>query len=210
MAVHGGGVLAAAATYGTLADALADCRRVVATSGRSDPEPWPVLAPAAGLSWLLEAQPSAPAAIVFGREDRGLTNDELLLAGRIIRIGTGSDYPSLNLSHAVAVVLHDLHGRRQILASSEASGEQSPPPSALPASGAVLLPDPAPRHDLEATLGDAEALLMEAGFLHPHTAHARMAKVRALLQRAQVTTEEVALLRGMVRQLGWATRRPGP
>ena len=210
MAVHGGGVLAAAATYGTLADALADCRRVVATSGRSDPEPWPVLAPAAGLSWLLEAQPSAPAAIVFGREDRGLTNDELLLAGRIIRIGTGSDYPSLNLSHAVAVVLHDLHGRRQILASSEASGEQPPPPSALPASGAVLLPDPAPRHDLEATLVDAEALLLEAGFLHPHTAHARMAKVRALLQRAQVTTEEVALLRGMVRQLGWATRRPGP
>jgi tRNA/rRNA methyltransferase len=107
-------------------------------------------------------------------------------------------------------VLHDLHGRRQILASSEASGEQPPPPSALPASGAVLLPDPAPRHDLEATLVDAEALLLEAGFLHPHTAHARMAKVRALLQRAQVTTEEVALLRGMVRQLGWATRRPGP
>jgi tRNA/rRNA methyltransferase len=70
--------------------------------------------------------------------------------------------------------------------------------------------DPAPRGDLEATLSDAEALLLDVGFLYPHTAHARMAKVRNLLQRAQVSPEEVALLRGMVRQLRWASRRSHP
>jgi tRNA/rRNA methyltransferase len=58
-------------------------------------------------------------------------------------------------------------------------------------------------------LGDAEALLLEVGFLHPHTAHARMAKLRGLLQRAQISSEEVALVRGMVRQLRWASERRG-
>ncbi|MEC8096655.1 MAG: RNA methyltransferase, partial [Cyanobacteriota bacterium] len=52
----------------------------------------------------------------------------------------------------------------------------------------------------------AENLLLEAGFLLDHTAKARMAKVRALLQRALARPEEVALLRGMVRQLRWAIR----
>ena len=55
-----------------------------------------------------------------------------------------------------------------------------------------------------ALLEDAKDLLLEAGFLLSHTASARMAKVRDLLQRAAVRPEEVALLRGMVRQLRWA------
>jgi tRNA/rRNA methyltransferase len=45
------------------------------------------------------------------------------------------------------------------------------------------------------------------GFLLPHTSRARMAKLRALLQRGQITAAEVALLRGMVCQLRWASRR---
>ena len=65
----------------------------------------------------------------------------------------------------------------------------------------------APRGSIEAALTDAEALLLEVGFLHPHTARARMAKLRALLQRAQLTDNDVALLRGMVCQLRWASRR---
>lgn len=208
MAVHGGKLLEAAMTFGTLADAVADCRRVVATSGRSEPEPGTVVPADAGLAWLLAAETEAPAALVFGREDRGLSNDELLLAGRVVRIGTGSDYPSLNLSHAVAVLLHELHARRLPIGSAPRELEQAAAsPVAIAGPAGV---EPARRADLEATLSDAEALLLEAGFLYPHTAHARMAKVRGLLQRAQVSTEEVALLRGMVRQLRWATRQPRP
>ncbi len=209
MAVHGGALLAAARTFDTLAEALADCRRVLATSGRSEPEPVPVVQADSGLAWLLAAGSEAPAALVFGREDRGLSNDELLQAGRVVRIGTGTDYPSLNLSHAVAVLMHELHGRR--LKPSPPARQPEPHPGAS-AAPTWLEPeqDPAPRADLEATLRDAEALLLDAGFLYPHTAHARMAKVRGLLQRAQVSSEEVALLRGMVRQLRWATRQPAP
>jgi tRNA/rRNA methyltransferase len=137
-------------------------------------------------------------ALVFGREDRGLSNDELLLAGRLLRLNAGSAYDSLNLSHAVAVVLHEWHQRR---------GKTALPPVG-PATWAF--PDPAARASLEAALADGEALLLEVGFLLPHTARARMAKLRALLQRAQPDSAEVALLRGMVAQLRWAARRPCP
>ncbi|MCX5947534.1 MAG: RNA methyltransferase, partial [Cyanobacteria bacterium] len=123
MAVHGVGLLERARTYPTLAAALADCSRVVATSGRGEGEPLSPSPPSEALRWLLRAErggataspssPASPSALVFGREDRGLSNDELLQAGRILQIATGPAYASLNLSHAVAVVLHELHGLRQ-------------------------------------------------------------------------------------------------
>jgi tRNA/rRNA methyltransferase len=193
MAVHGRQVLQAARTYPTLAAALADCRRVVATSGRGEGEPLPLDPPKRALAWLRAAPAAEPSALVFGREDRGLGNDELRQAGRLLHIPTGGRYGSLNLSHAVAVVLHEWQSLQE-------------GPNAASTTGA-LPPEPAPRAAVEATLADAEALLLEVGFLHPHTARARMAKLRTLLQRAQPGSNEVALLRGMVAQLRWASRR---
>ena len=225
MAVHAQAVLESAPQFADLAAALADCGRVVAATGRLEGAPLPLHGPAAALDWLGAGEPppapaavapaagatpeagaappgplpvALPVALVFGREDRGLSNDELLLAGRLLRLDAGSAYDSLNLSHAVAVVLHEWHQRR---------GKTALPPVG-PSTGAF--PDPAARASLEAALGDGEALLLEVGFLLPHTARARMAKLRALLQRAQPDSAEVALLRGMVAQLRWAARRPCP
>jgi tRNA/rRNA methyltransferase len=191
MAVHGAWVLEQARLFPTLSAALADCHRVVATSGRRAGEPLPLLAPEPALHWLAQGPPT-PRALVFGREDRGLSNDELLQAGRLLTLGSGAAYSSLNLSHAAALVLHTWHGL-----GGDGASAPAPAPS--------VAPDPGERRALEAMLGDAEALLLDVGFLHPHTAHARMAKLRALLQRAQISAEEVALVRGMVRQLRWAS-----
>ena len=200
MAVHGLPMLEGAARFASLEAAIADCSRVVATSGRDEGAPLPLLPPAQALAWLREPAASGEAgatALVFGREDRGLSNGELLQAGRLLRIGTGDTYASLNLSHAVAVVLHDLH---QL-------GQQPPLSASSASAAAAVVAEPCRREPLEAALADAEELLLEVGFLLPHTRRARMAKVRALLQRAQVSTAEVALLRGMVCQLRWASRR---
>ena len=145
--------------------------------------------------------PVLPSALVFGREDRGLSNDELLQAGRLLQIPTPTPHGSLNLSHAVAVVLHDLHRLTRPVAPDRAA-----PATAV----ATVSQPPCPRGVLEAMFSDAEELLLEVGFLLPHTAHARMAKLRALLQRGQVSAPEVALLRGLVCQLRWASRRPFP
>lgn len=125
--------------------------------------------------------------MVFGREDCGLTNEELRLCHRVLSLHSGAIYPSLNLSHAVGVVLHDL-ARLQL----------------KPVSNCAAEPDPAPPAQLTGLLDDAADLLLSCGFLLPHTCDARMAKVRDLLQRASSRSEEVAMLRGMVRQLRWA------
>jgi tRNA/rRNA methyltransferase len=200
MAVKGLPVLQQAVVFPTLAAALADCARVVAASGRPEGEPLPLQEPEDALAWLMAGDGALPSALVFGREDRGLSNDELLQAGRLLQIPTPTDHGSLNLSHAVAVVLHELHR----LERREPARAASPAPPR--AAG-----DPAcPRGMLEAMLTDAEQLLLEVGFLLPHTARARMAKLRALLQRSQIRAPEVALLRGMVCQLRWASRRPFP
>ena len=198
MAVHGGALLEQARLFGDLTDAVADCRRVVATSGRIEQEALPLAPAGEALAWLRQGSLSADstAALVFGREDRGLSNDELRQAGRVVRLSTAPAYSSLNLSHAVAICLHELQRLEEPPAASEPTWQQAAEPS--------------PRAALEAALSDAEALLLEVGFLYPHTAHARMAKLRALLQRAQVTDDEVALLRGMVRQLRWAAQRRTP
>ena len=193
MAVHGRPWLGKAETYGDLAAAVADCRRVVACSGRIENQERPHHSPKEALEWLLEPQGGpSQVALVFGREDHGLHNNELLLAGRLLRIPTAPTYGSLNLSHAVAICLAEI----QQLHQEQEPNAQASPLAPLAAQG-----------QLEQSLQDAEALLLEVGFLYPHTAKARMAKLRHLLLRAEPNGEEVALLRGMVRQLRWAIGR---
>ena len=197
MAVHGLELLRTARRCTSLLEAVADCRRVVASCGRLDHGSIPLHSPEDALRWLLgsgtDPSDDQPVAVVFGREDRGLTNDELRLCQRVLTLHSAGSYPSLNLSHAVAVVLHDL-ARLQT----------------LPEHDRVPQPDPAPPRQLDHCLEDASDLLLDVGFLLPHTAAARMNKVRDLLQRASIQAGEVALIRGMVRQIRWAltTRRP--
>ena len=227
MAVHGRAVLEGAQLFANLAEALADCRHVVATSGRGEGEPLAPLDPDTALGWLWQGAnassggasgtngsispiwassngASGPCgatggAVVFGREDRGLSYDELLLAGQLLCIDTGAAYSSLNLAQAAAVVLQ----RLRVVAKASADSPTRLPTDAMPM-------DPARRDRLEDLFTAAESLLLEVGFLYPHTARARMARLRGLLQRSQVGETEVALLRGMVSQLRWASRRRTP
>ena len=195
MAVHGDVVLQHASIFPSLLEAVADCAQVVASCGRIDHGEIPLQSPEEIAPWIQESRSQGlRSALVFGREDRGLSNQELLISHRIVMLHTGDVYPSLNLSHAVAVVLHELERERRLQTKPDA------PLSETPAS--------AP--ELDGCLRDAEDLLLEVGFLLEHTARARMAKVKGLVQRALIRSDEVALLRGMVRQLRWAARRNRP
>lgn len=205
MAVHGRSWLEQIEIFSSLAAAVADCVRVVACSGRIEAQEREHHSPQDALRWLLEPQKSAAAvALVFGREDHGLNNEELLLAGKLLRIPTGPNYPSLNLSHAVAICLAEVQLHLQL--QLERQGEKQQPleqQKTLVKSSAPI----AAHGQLEQTMLDGEAMLLEAGFLYPHTARARMAKLRQMMLRLEPTAEEVALLRGMFRQLRWAIGR---
>lgn len=195
MAVHGGDILEAASHVQTLPEALVGCQRAIATTGCSHSPEIILEHPRVALPWLLET----PAALIFGREDRGLTHEELHFAQRLIQIPTSPIYPSLNLAQAVAVCCYELYQMTQeplphSPTFKSPAGDQS---SAIPRSQAPL-------EQLEAYYQNFEALLLKIGYLYPHTATRRMEKFRRLFNRALPSSEEVAMLRGIVHQVEWA------
>ena len=135
MAVRGLEQLLACELYPSLEDAVADCRRVVACSGRVEAKEREHLLPQPALQWLLEPKPGPNhVALVFGREDHGLHSSELNLAGKLLRIPTSEAYGSLNLSHAVAICLAE-HQRLAHVPMDSASDSSPPPASPRSAGG---------------------------------------------------------------------------
>jgi len=112
---HGSGdILDNAKHYATLADALADIPFTIATTARSRAK-FHYCATPEQLVPLLEEKSTwlSGAALVFGREDSGLTNDELALADILTGVPMAADYPSLNLGQAVMVFCYELSALMQ-------------------------------------------------------------------------------------------------
>ncbi|HEY9907738.1 MAG TPA: RNA methyltransferase, partial [Thermosynechococcaceae cyanobacterium] len=191
MAVHAGDVLESVRIVNSLPEALQNCHRAIATTARPRALNTTLEHPRTALPWLLESsEEQTIGALIFGPEDRGLSNDELSYAQRFVCIPSQPAYPALNLAQAVAICCYEL---------SQLSPPSSPPPS-QPAS-------PAPIDSLEAYYRHLEALLLQVGYLYPHTASSRMQKVRRLFNRALPAEAEVAMLRGMLTQIEWALRQ---
>lgn len=215
MAVHAGEVLAAARLVPTLPAALKGCKRAIATTGLHRTLVTTLEPPKQALPWLLGtvAAPGS-AALIFGPEDRGLNNEELNYAHRFISIPANPDYPSLNLAQAVAVCCYELHEWVRQLESQDAVGTESESRPAEIMLGATheaegAIADPADLDRLEGFYHQLEALLLEIGYLHPHTCHSRMQKFRRLFNRAMPSDDEVAMLRGILSQMKWAKENPG-
>lgn len=125
---HGAGeILDNVQTFATLADALADIDFSVATTARSRAKFRYYATPAQVETQLLEKRQWVNSmALVFGREDSGLTNEELELVDLLTGIPMANDYPSLNLGQAVMVYCYQLSKLNQIEApkASAADGQQ--------------------------------------------------------------------------------------
>jgi tRNA/rRNA methyltransferase len=222
MAVHAQDLLNQVQIVPTLSDALSGCQRAIATTARERGFNAPLELPEQAFPWLLA--PGVPTALIFGPEDRGLNNDELYKAQRIVKIPTDLAYESMNLAQAVAVSCYELsciqRGRRLFSEAIpiEPILESTIEPTGILAEPAIdSLPEPfdqavsppfgSPSVSLDALEGyyrHLESVLLKAGYLYPHTAKPRMQKLRRLCQRANPSPEELALLRGMLRQCEWA------
>jgi tRNA/rRNA methyltransferase len=185
MAVHAGDILDNLHQVSSLTHALQDCQRAIATTARTRTLPTTLETPKMALPWLLE--PNFKSALIFGPEDRGLNNQELNYAQRFVCIPSNPDYPSLNLAQAVAVCVYELY---------QASLPLNPDES--------ISPEMAKLDDLERYYQHLATLLLKVGYLHPHTASARMEKFRRLYHRAQLSPDELAMLRGILSQIDWA------
>ena len=184
MAVRGLMKLEKAKVYEDLNSALSDCSRIIATCGRKDHGEIPLYSNKDALRWALESEREETIAIVFGREDRGLSNEELLKANKVISLNTSDNYPSLNLSHAVAIILHQLNQFNKLDLVKPNIKNSAP-------SNLIILED---------CINDLGSLLIDIGFLMKHTYKAKITKIKQMLIRAEVKDEEVALIRGIVSQ----------
>ncbi len=187
MAVRGAKILEKAKVYKDLNSALADCSRIIATCGRKEHGEIPLNSNIDALSWTIKSEREETIALVFGREDRGLSNEELLKANKVISLNTSLHYPSLNLSHAVAIVLHQFNQFNEL--------------DLLKANKKISYP--ANLIKLEDCINDAGSFLLDIGFLMKHTYKAKMAKIRKLLIRGEIKDDEVALIRGIISQARW-------
>ena len=110
MALKGQKFLEHCRIFDNLEKAIFDCDLVLASSGRIDVSKNSFFESSEDiLSWALSYKKINNLAIIFGREDRGLTNRELLLANKTFNIPTSQNNPSLNLSHAVSIALYELN-----------------------------------------------------------------------------------------------------
>ena len=142
-----------------------------------------------------EMQGHLISAIVFGREDHGLSNDQLKYAQRLVTIPSNPDYPSLNLAQSVGIVAYELY---------QATQDWPDTRSSIAERSASSIEPEAPFQMTEAFYLGLETLLLSIGYLHSHTADSRMQKFRLLLARAVPSTHEMTMLLGILRQSRWA------
>lgn len=185
-AVGAGSILAEAEQFGTLAEAVADCSLVVGTSSVSERGlRHPLRQLEYGGRLLRKHLVAEPAALVFGSEKCGLSNEHLAHCNWLLRIPTRREHPSMNLGQAVAVCLYELvRSPRAVTAR---------PKSARGASAASL-------ERLNEMLAE---VLLESGYVKPGTAPSIVRKNRRLLRRLQVNAADAELLVGMLRQIRW-------
>lgn len=197
MAVHAADVLENATIVDSLPKALAGCQRAIATTVRSRSVPINLEPPSSALPWLLT--PNVQSALMFGAEDRGLSNDELKYAQKFVCVRSNPDYPSLNLAQAVAICAYEVY-QTWLKISTDNPATVAPLPQAISES----IPNNAPIDVLEGYYQHLEDVLLEIGYLQPHTVPVKMEKFRRLYNKANLQSEEVAMLRGILRQVRWA------
>ena len=175
-------LLAQARIHSTLDEALHGCRLVVGTSARARTVSWPVLAPHEAASRLIEEARRGEVALVFGREQSGLSNSELDRCQFLVHIPTNPDYSSLNLGAAVQVLSYELHLAWQ--------------------GGRLEIPE------AERDLATAEMMqgfhehltraLDKVGFTDPDQSDKLLRRLRRLFQRARPDKDEINILRGIL------------
>lgn len=181
------GLLANAHFAPTLHEAVADAHLTVATTsmrGRTSPVSFTARTLGARYATLTGEQTLA---LVFGREDHGLTREELMLCQHTAAVPTNERFPVMNLAQSAGVFCYELS---QI----------------APAPMERELPDAAA---IERVHQRARELLLEVGFLHDNNPDRIYDDLRNLVARADLDAREATIVLGIIRQIEWKIRSSG-
>jgi len=177
-------LLDSAVRFGSLEEALADIEIPIATTRRLGKYRQETREPAETVVRLRERLGGGRAALVFGREDNGLTTDELALCRWQATIPTSDEYGSLNLAQAVLVFCYEL---------ARGMGRKEQPEAREIAAGGSM----------ESLYCHMEHTLLRIGFLDPNNPAHLMRTLRRVFARAELDEREVAVFRGLMAQIDW-------
>jgi tRNA/rRNA methyltransferase/tRNA (cytidine32/uridine32-2'-O)-methyltransferase len=176
-------LLARVRTFATLAEALADCVHIVGFTARGRTAKRNQQRPREAATEVLELADGGPVALLFGREDRGLSNDALDRCHRVVTIPSEPTYSSLNLAHAVIVMLYELALARGV----ESQPFKTPRrPS-----------EPAVADEVERLFEDVARALDAIEFFKTRNSDAVMRTLREVGHRTPLDAREVKLLRAI-------------
>lgn len=176
-------VLGNAVEVTKLEEAISDCSLVIGTSARSRTLSWPMVEPKECGEKLVAGSQSGEVALVFGRENSGLTNDELQLCNYHVCIPANPEYSSLNLAMAVQTLSYEI--RMSHLAGVEAQAQEKE--ANYPSS-----------EQMELFYQHLEKTLSETGFVLKKHPGQVMTKLRRLFNRARPEEQELNILRGIL------------
>lgn len=185
-AAGGEDLLADAVVVETLDEAIADCKLVIGTSARERRIPWPLLTPKECADQAVAESLQHDVAFVFGREDRGLTNEELHKCNAHVHIPANPEYSALNLATAVQVLCYEFR-------MSALEHEAGKP---------VHFDDwdqpPADNRALEAYYEHLQQTLETLTFLEPGNPRQTMTRLRRLYNRIRLDDMELSIMRGIL------------
>ena len=179
----------------TLDEAIGDCGMVVGTRARGRRIPWPLMHPRACGERVWQESAEHDVAIIFGREDRGLTNDELHKCTYHVHIPSNPEYSSLNLAAAVQVLCYET----RMASLADADGK-------LPSLNDWDVP-PAKVQDLEMFYQHLEEALVDIGFHDKDNPRQTMTRLRRLFGRIRLDEMELSILRGVLTSVKNAARK---
>ncbi len=179
-------IVEAAVVTQTLDEAIADCQLVVGTSARERKIPWPLVdARSCGERVAAESAGGAAVALLFGREDSGLTNEELQRCNLHVNIQTSEHYRSLNLAMAVQILSYEI--RMAQLADEARITDMADWDEPL-----------ASAEDMERFFEHLGETLEGLGFYNPQNPRQLMTRLRRLFTRSRVDQMEMNILRGIL------------
>ncbi|ODS23351.1 tRNA (cytosine(32)/uridine(32)-2'-O)-methyltransferase TrmJ [Candidatus Endobugula sertula] len=179
-------VLRSASVVDSLDDAIADCGLVIGTSARERRIPWPLVTPRECADYSCHEASTHPVAIIFGREDRGLTNEELHKCHYHLHIPANPEYSSLNLAAAVQVIAYEL---RMTCLNNQRGKSIHFDDWDMP---------PAKSEALEHYYEHLQETLEKIGFLEPDNPRQTMTRLRRLYHRVRLDEMELNILRGVL------------
>ena len=181
----------------TLEDAIKDCHIVFGTSARSRTIPWPLLdaRPAAQKSMKAVLQEQQEIAVIFGREDRGLTNEELALANFHVTIPVNTEYGVLNVAQAIQIICYEMRMAATELMEHEVDDKAT---MKVTEDDTMEWDEPLVTHEqMEQFYPHIQKMLEEIEFLDPKNPRLLPLRLRRLFGRIQLDRMEYHLLRGI-------------